>query len=57
MHVERADALRQRAGAGYRVTVQWVWFPNLEPENVVVRDGSDEVIVVRSIFMKRSISR
>ncbi len=41
-----AGTLRERAGRAYRVTAQWVWFPNLEPENAVVLDESDEVIVV-----------
>ena len=28
------------------MTAQWVWFPNLEPENAAVLDETDEVVVV-----------
>ena len=38
--------LRRQAGRAFRVTAQWVWLPSLEPENAVVLDESDEVIVV-----------
>ena len=41
-----SGSLRQKAGRAYRVTAQWVWSPNLEPENAVVLDESDEMVVV-----------
>jgi hypothetical protein len=41
-----SGTLRQKAGRAYRVTAQWVWAPNLEPENAVVLDESDEIVVV-----------
>lgn len=38
--------LRRGAGRAFRVTAQWAWFPNLEPENAAVLDETDEVVVV-----------
>jgi hypothetical protein len=43
---DASGQLRRGPSRGYRVSAQWLWFPNLYTRNALVLEETDEVVVV-----------